>query len=248
MGKKPFHFRARKPGSREAYTIAVRDRPTLSSRPDEDIEQVNNVLGFPYMFRGALDVRPDITKDDWPPPKPSTLARGRTRRVLSPMAAAHASAGLHHSQPFDSRGCICGTPPWPRVQARSARAIDSGEYRALPYRPIRPSGGLFRITESAKGDPHDSYPESENDNILRAPTACGRGPGAPIVIAPQRIRGTRRKRGSLGRRVIGRSREADSWTVMSDLRKSASARLTLHTPTKAEAIAPAFGSWLDAAT
>ena len=59
MAKDPIVFALANPNPEIAYSIAKKTRPDLimaTGRSDHP-NQVNNVLGFPYIFRGALDVR-----------------------------------------------------------------------------------------------------------------------------------------------------------------------------------------------
>lgn len=59
MAKNPIVFALANPDPEIAYDIAKKTRPDLimgTGRSDHP-NQVNNVLGFPYIFRGALDVR-----------------------------------------------------------------------------------------------------------------------------------------------------------------------------------------------
>jgi malate dehydrogenase (oxaloacetate-decarboxylating)(NADP+) len=59
MAKDPIVFALANPNPEIAYDLAKRTRPDLimaTGRSDHP-NQVNNVLGFPYIFRGALDVR-----------------------------------------------------------------------------------------------------------------------------------------------------------------------------------------------
>jgi malate dehydrogenase (oxaloacetate-decarboxylating)(NADP+) len=59
MAKNPIVFALANPNPEIAYDIAMKTRPDLimaTGRSDHP-NQVNNVLGFPYIFRGALDVR-----------------------------------------------------------------------------------------------------------------------------------------------------------------------------------------------
>ena len=59
MAKDPIVFALANPNPEIAYDVAKRSRPDLimaTGRSDHP-NQVNNVLGFPYIFRGALDVR-----------------------------------------------------------------------------------------------------------------------------------------------------------------------------------------------
>lgn len=59
MAKNPIVFAMANPNPEIAYDLAIRSRKDLimaTGRSDYP-NQVNNVLGFPYIFRGALDVR-----------------------------------------------------------------------------------------------------------------------------------------------------------------------------------------------
>jgi malate dehydrogenase (oxaloacetate-decarboxylating)(NADP+) len=59
MAKDPIVFALANPDPEIAYELAMSTRPDLimaTGRSDHP-NQVNNVLGFPYIFRGALDVR-----------------------------------------------------------------------------------------------------------------------------------------------------------------------------------------------
>ncbi len=59
MAKDPIVFALANPNPEIAYDLAMKTRPDLimgTGRSDHP-NQINNVLGFPYIFRGALDVR-----------------------------------------------------------------------------------------------------------------------------------------------------------------------------------------------
>jgi len=59
MAKDPIVFALANPNPEIAYDLAKRTRPDIimgTGRSDHP-NQINNVLGFPYIFRGALDVR-----------------------------------------------------------------------------------------------------------------------------------------------------------------------------------------------
>src|ERR1043165_2279291 len=59
MAKDPIVFALANPNPEIGYDLAMKTRPDLimgTGRSDHP-NQINNVLGFPYIFRGALDVR-----------------------------------------------------------------------------------------------------------------------------------------------------------------------------------------------
>lgn len=59
MAKKPIVFALANPDPEIAYELAMktRDDVVMATGRSDHPNQVNNVLGFPYIFRGALDVR-----------------------------------------------------------------------------------------------------------------------------------------------------------------------------------------------
>jgi malate dehydrogenase (oxaloacetate-decarboxylating)(NADP+) len=66
MGKHPVIFACANPDPEIAYSVAKEARPDLimaTGRSDFP-NQINNVLGFPYIFRGALDVRSKVINQE----------------------------------------------------------------------------------------------------------------------------------------------------------------------------------------
>jgi malate dehydrogenase (oxaloacetate-decarboxylating)(NADP+) len=59
MGKDPIVFAMANPDPEISYedAIAARDDVIMATGRSDYPNQVNNVLGFPFIFRGALDVR-----------------------------------------------------------------------------------------------------------------------------------------------------------------------------------------------
>ena len=66
MAKNPIVFALANPNPEIEYDLAIKTRDDLimaTGRSDHP-NQVNNVLGFPYIFRGALDVRATMINDE----------------------------------------------------------------------------------------------------------------------------------------------------------------------------------------
>ncbi|ACY40420.1 bifunctional malate dehydrogenase (oxaloacetate-decarboxylating) (NADP+)/phosphate acetyltransferase [Blattabacterium sp. (Blattella germanica) str. Bge] len=66
MGKNPIVFAMANPDPEIDYNLAIQVRPDIimaTGRSDYP-NQVNNVLGFPYIFRGALDVHASVINDE----------------------------------------------------------------------------------------------------------------------------------------------------------------------------------------
>ena len=89
MAERPIIFALANPDPEIAYPDAIAARPdalVATGRSDYP-NQVNNVLGFPYIFRGALDCRATGVSE-------ADEARGRARA-----RAAHARAGARYGDP-----------------------------------------------------------------------------------------------------------------------------------------------------
>lgn len=66
MGKHPVIFACANPDPEIAYPVAKEARPDciMATGRSDFPNQINNVLGFPYIFRGALDVRSKVINQE----------------------------------------------------------------------------------------------------------------------------------------------------------------------------------------
>jgi malate dehydrogenase (oxaloacetate-decarboxylating)(NADP+) len=202
MAKKPIIFALANPDPEIPYPLAVETRPdaVIATGRSDYPNQVNNVLGFPYVFRGALDVRARTISEEMKLAAAEAIASLAREGVPDDVLRAYGQHRMRFGKdyiipkPFDSRVLYWVAPAVARAAMESGVArdtIDPEEYRERLYRTISPARRvLFRITETAKGDPRRIvYPESENDNILRAAQrVIEEGLARPILLgAPQRI-------------------------------------------------------------
>jgi malate dehydrogenase (oxaloacetate-decarboxylating)(NADP+) len=203
MGKKPIIFALANPDPEISYPLALETRPDalIATGRSDYPNQVNNVLGFPYMFRGALDVRARTINEEMKLAAAEAIAALAREDVPDDVLRAYGQQRMRFGKeyiipkPFDSRVLYWVAPAVARAAVESGVAretIDYEAYRERLIRTISPARRvLFRITESAKGDPRRIvYPESENDNILRAAhRVLEEGLALPILLgSPQRIR------------------------------------------------------------
>jgi malate dehydrogenase (oxaloacetate-decarboxylating)(NADP+) len=111
MADKPIVFAMANPDPEITYPDAVEARPDLimaTGRSDYP-NQVNNVLGFPFIFRGALDVRATAINEEMKLAAAHALAE--LARATVPAEVADAYGGEHFEfgpeyiipKPFDSR-------------------------------------------------------------------------------------------------------------------------------------------------
>src|SRR5215467_2821444 len=127
---------------------AVRPDAIIATGRSDYPNQVNNVLGFPYIFRGALDVRASQINDAMKIAAAEALAQLAREDVPDEVAAAYSGERLRYGPdyiipvPFDPR--LISTVPLAVAKA----AMDSGVAR----RPIVDMEGYQR-TLSARLDP-----------------------------------------------------------------------------------------------
>ncbi len=166
--------------------------------------QVNNVLGFPYIFRGALDVRARTINDAMKIAAAEALAKLAREDVPDEVHTASSgrrlSFGPEYIIPnaFDPR-LMSRVPP-----AVAKAAMDTGVAqkpcedlrlyaRALSGRLDPTAGALDRINEDVRANPKRVvFAEGEEEKVVRAAVAYrNAGYGRPILIGrEERVRAT----------------------------------------------------------
>ncbi len=159
--------------------FGVRDDAIMATGRSDFDNQVNNVLGFPFIFRGALDVRARAITDNM------KLAATRALAALAkedvPESVAHAygketfrfGARYLIPKPFDYRVLLWVAPAVAQAAMEDGVArqeIDLEEYRTqLEARLGRRREVMRDIMLRAERDPRRIvYPEGEDDRIIRA--------------------------------------------------------------------------------
>lgn len=156
--------------------------------------QVNNVLGFPFIFRGALDVRASAITEEMKMAATRALADLAKEDVPEAVAAAYGQTTFEFGpdylipKPFDPRVLLWVSP------AVAQAAIDSGVARQ-PVEPVsyrhRLEARLGRRREvmrdlilRAQRDPKRIvFPEGENERIIRAAVQLAEeGIAKPILL------------------------------------------------------------------
>jgi len=182
MAANPIVFALANPDPEITYDDAVAARPDVimaTGRSDYP-NQVNNVLGFPYIFRGALDVRAGSINEAMKLAAVKALAGLAKEPVPDIVNVAYNNISLQYGptyiipKPMDPRLLV-------RVSTAVARAaIDSGvahkpitdwnAYESELYRRLGSDEQLLRyITNKAKQNPKRVvFTEAENIKILKA--------------------------------------------------------------------------------
>src|SRR5574343_636928 len=183
--------------------LAVRGDAIMATGRTDYPNQVNNVLCFPYIFRGALDCGATTITDEMEVAAVHAIAELAQAEQSEVVAAAYAGATLSFGpeylipKPFDPRLMMRIAPAVAKAAADSgvaARPItDWDAYREKLQSFVYASGNTMKpIFSAAKRAPNTrvAYAEGEEERVLRAaqvvvdealarPTLVGR----PSVIA-----------------------------------------------------------------
>ena len=180
---------------------AVRpDAIVATGRSDYD-NQVNNVLGFPYIFRGALDVRARRVNMEMKIACAKALAQLAREDVPDEVAAAYHGRQLRFGPqyiiptPFDPR-LIWYIPPFVAQAAMDTGVArkpieDMDAYRHSLARRLDPTAGfLQRISSAIANGPKKRivFAEGEEPAVIRAAYAFeSQGLGQAILVGREEL-------------------------------------------------------------
>ncbi len=206
MADKPIIFALANPDPEitPEEVTAVRSDAIIATGRSDYPNQVNNVLGFPYIFRGALDVRASEINDAMKIAAAEALAQLAREDVPDEVAAAYAGARLRYGPnyiipaPFDPRliSAVPSAVAEAAMQSGVARKpiLDLGAYRrSLRARLDPTAAGLELIFEKVRTNPKRiAFAEGEDEKTIRAALLYAEsGYGSPVLIGrEERIRTT----------------------------------------------------------
>jgi malate dehydrogenase (oxaloacetate-decarboxylating)(NADP+) len=156
--------------------------------------QFNNVLGFPFIFRGALDVRAKKINEEMEMAATRALAQLAREEVPESVSRAYGGDTLKFGpdylipKPFDPRVLLSVAPAvaWAAVASGIAgRMIDVEEYRAELEARLGPERQVMRglITRAQQDPPSIVFPEGDDPRILRAARIIAdEGIARPILL------------------------------------------------------------------
>ena len=158
---------------------AVRDDAIIATGRSDFPNQVNNVLGFPFIFRGALDVRATEINEEMKMAATRSLAMLAKEDVPDSVAALYGLRGVRFGReylipfPFDPRVLLWVAPAvaWAAVASGVARDFcEVEEYRQrLELRLGRARGLMRGIMNRASQQPQRVvFPEGEEPKVVRA--------------------------------------------------------------------------------
>ncbi|HTH15109.1 MAG TPA: NADP-dependent malic enzyme [Magnetospirillum sp.] len=173
----------------------VRSDAIVATGRSDYPNQINNVLGFPYIFRGALDVRASTINEQMKVAAAQAIAKLAREDVPDEVDRAYAGRRLRYGPeyiipvPFDPR-LIAAIPP-----AVAKAAMDSGVARKpiidmnaykkeLSARLDPTAASLQAIAEKVKANPRRVvFAEGEEEKSIRAALAFkNAGYGTPVLI------------------------------------------------------------------
>jgi len=201
MAPRPLIFALANPDPEISYPDAKGARPdaiVATGRSDYP-NQVNNVLGFPFVFRGALDVRAREINEQMKIAAARALAALAHEPVPDSVAEAYGVRAFRFGpeyiipKPFDTRVLWWCAPAVAGAAIESGAArlrLDLDEYREQLRRRI---GGveqtlMRRIVHRAKSAPRRVvFPEGDNIKVLRAcQIVLDEGIARPILLGHER--------------------------------------------------------------
>jgi malate dehydrogenase (oxaloacetate-decarboxylating)(NADP+) len=178
---------------------AVRPDAIVATGRSDYPNQVNNVLGFPFIFRGALDVRATTINEEMKIAAARAIAELARAQVPEEVAAAY---GINHQFGLDY---IIPAPFDPRLievvsSAVAKAAMETGvaqapiedfeEYRlALKARLNPTTSALTTVYQKVKDNPKRVvFAEAENEVVLRAAIQFRDfGYGTPVLVGRDQL-------------------------------------------------------------
>jgi malate dehydrogenase (oxaloacetate-decarboxylating)(NADP+) len=196
MAAKPIIFAMANPDPEiTAEEVAeVRDDAIMATGRSDYPNQVNNVLGFPYIFRGALDVRATTINMEMKIAAARALAALAREDVPDEVAAAYGARPKYGPDyiipvPFDPR-LISAIPPAIAQAAMDTGVarkpiVDMDAYRAQLRSRLDPVAGvLARVFERLRSHPRRVvFAEGEEDQVIRAAASfVQQGLGTALLV------------------------------------------------------------------
>lgn len=202
MAPNPIIFAMANPDPEIMYddAVSVRQDLIMATGRSDFPNQVNNVLGFPFIFRGALDVRATQINDEMKMAATLALARLAKEKVPEMVVKAYGGEEFEFGKeyiipkPFDPRVL------WYVAPAVAKAAIETGvakvkEMDWVAYEEeLKERLGLSKeivrvmIHKAQKHPKKVVYPEGEEENIIRAAHAVyNDGIAQPILLGSEKV-------------------------------------------------------------
>jgi malate dehydrogenase (oxaloacetate-decarboxylating)(NADP+) len=196
MADNPIIFAMANPDPEITYpdAMAARDDLIMGTGRSDYPNQVNNVLGFPFIFRGALDVRAKAITDGMKVAATYALANLAKEDVPEVVKKAYGGEQLRFGpkyvipKPFDPRVLLweaSAVAEAAMAEGVASVAVDIEKYREKLEARLGKSREVTRLfINKAKDNPKRIvYPEGENETILHAcQIVLDEGIAEPILL------------------------------------------------------------------
>jgi len=202
MAKEPIIFAMANPDPEISPPDAKEARPDaiIATGRSDYPNQVNNVLGFPFIFRGALDVRATAINDEMKIAAAEALAELAREPVPEEVAAAYGGRAQSFGRdyiipaPFDPRlmeivaSAVAEAAVKSGVAQRPIESLDA--YRQELRGRLNPTVSVMSLAyENARQNPKRVlFAEGEEPNVLRAAIAFKEaGYGTPVLVGREEV-------------------------------------------------------------
>ena len=188
MAKKPIIFALANPTPEimPHEVTAVRDDAIIATGRSDFPNQVNNVLGFPYIFRGALDVRARDITQGMKMAATNALAALAKEPVPDYIAHAYSGESMQYGpeyiipKPFDRRVLIWEAADVAEaavnegIAAIAPEDFDKQRYRESLEARLGMSYSVMRgVFNQVKGRKKKIvFPEGDHEKVIRAAAQC----------------------------------------------------------------------------
>lgn len=203
MAERPLIFAMANPDPEIRYELAREARPdaiVATGRSDYP-NQINNVLGFPFIFRGALDVRARAINEEMKVAASRALAALTKEDVPDSVLRAYGLESLKFGpdyiipKPLDPRVLLWESPAVAKAAMETGaarRTIDIHEYREqLAFRQGIGEQVRYYIMNKAKASTPKKrivFAEGEETKIIRAAAqVADEGIGTPILVGRESV-------------------------------------------------------------
>jgi malate dehydrogenase (oxaloacetate-decarboxylating)(NADP+) len=178
---------------------AVRSDVIIATGRSDYPNQVNNILGFPFIFRGALDCRATCINEEMKLAAVKALAQLAREEVPDSVSKAYGNKKFAFGRdyiipkPFDPRVLLHVAPAIAQAAMESGVARQPIEDMAKYIEHLESTQGKSKeiirmIINKAKSDPKTIvFPEGDNEKILRAAKELvEEGIAKPILIGERK--------------------------------------------------------------
>ena len=201
MAARPVIFALANPDPEIDYALARETRPDaiVGTGRSDFANQVNNVLGFPYIFRGALDCGATHINEAMKLAAAEALATLAREGVPDDVLAAYGGRAIKFGpdyvipKPMDQRSLSWVAPAVAEAAMQTGvakRPLDIEAYRGELTQRLDPTRRvMWHVTGVARTDPRRVvFPEGEEDAILRAADIIeNEGIAHPVLIGRPKV-------------------------------------------------------------